>query len=208
MLRNLSALVTAIILTGCATTATYPPTAGSGGVTATQPPLPQIMASALRYAQQRGNPNAALVFNLPPRSLQAAWDDIGKRLGDGARPMREGDKEAFTVRQVRLNGSQAEVDIVYPSPEGVYQLMTVHLEGAFGVDFRPMFTQRWLIPSKAQPFNPPLDGPFSEPGKDYGPAEMEDPVNPAGSAQAEQKDAPATAAPAEEPKAEPQVDPK
>jgi hypothetical protein len=179
MLRNLSVLLASLVLSACATMATYPPTAGSGGVTATQPPLPQIMASALRYAQQRGNPNAPLVFNLPPRTLQAAWDDVAKRLGDGARPMTEGDREAFTVRQLRLNGSQAEVDVVYPSPEGVYQVMTVHLEGAFGVDYRPMYTQRWLIPSKAQPFNPPIGGPFAEPGKDYGPSEMEDPVAPA-----------------------------
>ena len=179
MLRNLSVLLASLFLGACATMATYPPTAGSGGVTATQPPLPQIMASALRYAQQRGNPNAPLVFNLPPRTLQAAWDDVAKRLGDGARAMTEGDKEAFTVRQLRLNGGQAEVDIVYPSPEGVFQIMTVHLEGAFGVDYRPMYTQRWLIPSKAQTFNPPIAGPFAEPGKNFGPAEMEDPVAPA-----------------------------
>ena len=179
MLRNLTVLVTTIVLSACATMATYPPTAGTGGVTATQPPLPQVMASALRYAQQRCNPNAPLVFNLPPRTLQAAWDDVAKRLGDGARPMTASDKEAFTVRQLRLNGGQAEVDVVYPSPEGVYQIMTVHLEGAFGVDYRPQYTQRWLIPSKAQAFNPPIAGPFAEPGKDFGPTEMEDPVAPA-----------------------------
>lgn len=174
MLRNL--LCVAVLLAGCAASATYPPTAGKAVVPANTPPLPQVMASALRYAQQRGNPNVALVFNLPPDTLQAAWDDVGRRLGDGTRPMTADDKEAFTVRQVRLDGGKAEVDIVYPSPEGVYQIMTVHLEGAFGVDFRPMFVQRWLIPAKAQAFNPPLVGSTAPDVTDSRPGEIDDPA--------------------------------
>ena len=156
MLRTLLRISLALVLTGCASTATYPPTSGRATVAGNTPPLPQVMASALRYAQQRGNPNASMVFNLPPDTLESAWTDVGKRLGDGARPMTAADKDAFTVRQVRVNGGQAEVDVVYPSPEGVYQILTVHLEGGVGADYRPMFVQRWLIPSTPQPFNPPV----------------------------------------------------
>jgi hypothetical protein len=176
MLRTLLRSTIVLLLAGCAATATYPPTAGGGSVTGNTPPLPQVMASSLRYAQQRGNPNAQMVFNLPPGTLQSAWDDVGKRLGDGCRAMTADDKEAFTVRQVRVNGGKAECDIVYPSPEGVYQIMTVHLEGGFGTDFRPMFVQRWLIPSKQQAFNPPLAGPWAETPSGSVPAEMEDPT--------------------------------
>jgi hypothetical protein len=156
MLRTLLRIPLLIALAGCASTATYPPTAGRATVAGNTPPLPQVMASALRYAQQRGNPNAQMVFNLPPDTLETAWIDVGRRLGDGARPMTEQDKDAFTVQQVRVNGGQAEVDVVYPSPEGVYQILTVHLEGGIGADYRPMFVQRWLIPSKAHAFNPPV----------------------------------------------------
>ena len=176
MVRTLLRATIVAALAGCAATATYPPTAGKATVTATTPPLPQVMASALRYAQQRGNPNETLVYNLPPSTLQSAWDDVGRRLGDGTRPMAAGDKDAFTVRQVRLNGSKAEVDIVYPSPEGVYQIMTVHLEGAFGAEYRPMFVQRWLIPAKAQAFNPPAAGPFAPEPSESAPGEIEDPT--------------------------------
>jgi len=176
MLRNLLCATVLLALSACASTATYPPTAGRATVTGNTPPLPQVMASALRYAQQRGNPNMPLVFNLPPETLQTAWDDVGRRLGDGATPMKEGDKEAFTVRQVRLNGGKAEVDVVYPSPEGVYQIMTVHLEGAFGADYRPMFVQKWLIPSKAQAFNPPVGGPWAKTPTESSPGEIEDPT--------------------------------
>ena len=177
MLRNILCAALTVVLAGCAASATYPPTAGKAVLPANTPPLPQVMASALRYAQQRGNPNAALVFNLPPNTLQAAWDDVARRLGDGTRPMTVDDKEAFTVRQVRLDGGKAEVDVVYPTPEGVYQIMTVHLEGAFGVDFRPMFVQRWLIPAKAQAFNPPLTSSDASQVTDTRPGEIEDPVS-------------------------------
>jgi len=176
MLRNLLQSTIVLLLAGCAATATYPPTAGNATVTANTPPLPQVMASSLRYAQQRGNPNAPMVFNLPPNTLQSAWDDVGRRLGDGCRSMTADDKEAFTVRQVRVNGGKAEVDVVYPSPEGVYQIMTVHLEGGFGTDYRPMFVQRWLIPSKQQAFNPPAPGPWSETPSGSVPGAIDDPT--------------------------------
>jgi hypothetical protein len=176
MLRTLLRSTIALLLAGCAATATYPPTAGRATVTGNTPPLPQVMASSLRYAQQRGNPNMPIVFNLPPMTLQSAWDDVGKRLGDGCRPMAADDKDAFTVRQVRVNGGKAEVDIVYPSPEGVFQIMTVHLEGGFGSDYRPMFVQRWLVPASAQAFNPPAAGPWSEAPTDSVPTEIEDPT--------------------------------
>jgi hypothetical protein len=169
MLRTLLRISLVLALAGCASTATYPPTAGRAAMTGNTPPLPQVMASSLRYAQQRGNPNASLVFNLPPETLETAWVDVGKRLGDGARAMTPEDKDAFT-------GRQAEVDIVYPSPEGVYQILTVHLEGAFGADYRPMFVQRWLIPAKAQAFNPPVGGPFAPTPTESRPTEIEDPV--------------------------------
>jgi hypothetical protein len=100
--------------------------------------------------------------------------------------MAEGDKDAFTVKQVRLNGGKAEVDVVYPSPEGVYQIMTVHLEGAFGADYRPMFVQKWLIPAKAQPFNPPVGGPWAETPSESGPGEVEDPTSSSRAAPASQ----------------------
>jgi hypothetical protein len=58
----------------------------------------------------------------------------------------------------------------------VYQILTVHLEGAFGADYRPMFVQRWLIPAKAQAFNPPVGGPFAPTPTESRPAEIEDPV--------------------------------
>jgi hypothetical protein len=121
------------------------------------------MASGLRYAQQRLAPaGEILVFNLPPQTAQYVWDDVALKLGEGSRPMTASDTTGMTLQQLRLNGSMAEVDVIYVTTEGVWQMATVHLEGAFGVEFRPSFVQRWLIPVEKPVFNPPLVGSFDD----------------------------------------------
>ncbi|MGA1266513.1 MAG: hypothetical protein ACO32J_04975 [Phycisphaerales bacterium] len=171
MLRTIATSVLVLSLAACASMATYPPVDGKPTMSGSTPPLPQIMASSLRYAHQRGNPGAPLVFNLPPDTIRAAWADVERRLGDGARPMAEGDKDAFTVKQVRLNGGKAEVDVVYPTPEGVYQMLTVHLEGHYGGEYRPVFVQRWLVPVDQLERNEPVLGSLDEKPMVAAPAE-------------------------------------
>ncbi len=156
-----SALI--IALTGCTAGATYPPTAGRTTLSPSTPPCPQLMVSGLRYAQQRLAPaGEILVFNLPPQTAQYVWDDVALKLGEGSRPMTVSDTTGMTLQQLRLNGSTAEVDVIYVTTEGVWQMATVHLEGAFGVEFRPSYVQRWLIPVEKPAFNPPLVGSFED----------------------------------------------
>ena len=148
-------------LTGCTAGATYPPTAGKTTLSPSTPPCPQLMVSGMRYAQLRLAPvGEILVFNLPPQTPQYVWDDVAAKLGDGSRPMTESDKVGMTLQQLRLNGSHAEVDVIYVTTDGVWQMATVHLEGAFGAEYRPSFVQRWLIPVEKPVFNPPLVGSF------------------------------------------------
>ncbi len=117
------------------------------------------MASGLRYAQVRlAPPGEILVFNLPPQTPNYVWDEVAAKLGDGSRPMTESDKVGMTLQQLRLNGSHAEVDVIYVTTDGVWQMATVHLDGAFGADYRPSFLQRWLIPVEKPVFYPPLVG--------------------------------------------------
>jgi hypothetical protein len=85
------------------------------------------MASGMRYAQLRLAPvGEILVFNLPPQTPQYVWDDVAIKLGDGSRPMTESDKVGMTLQQLRLNGSHAEVDVIYVTTDGVWQMATVH----------------------------------------------------------------------------------
>ena len=167
MQRITSTFVLATVLTsglfvsllGCTAGATYPPTSGKTVLSPSTPPCPQLMASGLRYAQQRlAPPGEILVFNLPPQTPFYVWDDVALKLGEGSRPMTESDKVGMTMQQLRLNGSHAEVDVIYVTSDGVWQMATVHLEGAFGAEYRPSFVQRWLIPVEKPVFNPPLAG--------------------------------------------------
>ncbi|MSR33900.1 MAG: hypothetical protein EXS12_03745 [Phycisphaerales bacterium] len=146
-------------LAGCTAGATYPPTSGKTILSPSTPPCPQVMANGLRYAQLRlATPGEILVFNLPPQTPQFVWDDVATKLGDGSRAMTESDKVGTTLQQLRLNGSHAEVDVIYVTSDGVWQMATVHLEGAFGAEYRPSFVQRWLIPVEKPVFNPPRTG--------------------------------------------------
>ena len=148
-----------VSLLGCTAGATYPPTSGKTVLSPSTPPCPQLMANGLRYAQQRlAPPGEILVFNLPPQTPFYVWDDVALKLGEGSRPMTESDKVGMTMQQLRLNGSHAEVDVIYVTSDGVWQMATVHLEGAFGAEYRPSFVQRWLIPVEKPVFNPPLAG--------------------------------------------------
>ncbi len=148
-----------VSLLGCTAGATYPPTSGKTVLSPSTPPCPQLMASGLRYAQQRlAPPGEILVFNLPPQTPFYVWDDVAMKLGEGSRPMTESDKVGMTMQQLRLNGSHAEVDVIYVTSDGVWQMATVHLDGAFGAEYRPSFVQRWLIPVEKPVFNPPLAG--------------------------------------------------
>ena len=148
-----------VSLLGYTAGATYPPTSGKTVLSPSTPPCPQLMASGLRYAQQRlAPPGEILVFNLPPQTPFYVWDDVAIKLGEGSRPMTESDKVGMTMQQLRLNGSHAEVDVIYVTSDGVWQMATVHLEGAFGAEYRPSFVQRWLIPVEKPVFNPPLAG--------------------------------------------------
>ena len=148
-----------VSLLGCTAGATYPPTSGKTVLSPSTPPCPQLMASGLRYAQQRlAPPGEILVFNLPPQTPFYVWDDVAMKLGEGSRPMTESDKVGMTMQQLRLNGSHAEVDVIYVTSDGVWQMATVHLEGAFGAEYRPSFVQRWLIPVEKPVFNPPVAG--------------------------------------------------
>ena len=76
-------------------------------------------------------------------------------LGNGAKPMEAGDLNVFSVQQLRLSGGTAEVDVTYPE-RGVYQLMTVKLEGGPVIPWRVQWAYRWVIPATAPVANDPM----------------------------------------------------
>ncbi len=143
----------AAVLSGCAGTMTYPEYPGAPKADPSLQPLPNLMADALKYAHQNSDASAELVFNLPPTTPNQVWRIVSKRL-DVGRPMKEGDTKVWSVRQVRLSGARAEVDVVYPT-KGIYQLGTVHFTGATAQPYLPTMWQTWLVPVEAPVANTP-----------------------------------------------------
>ncbi len=148
-----SAIVAAVAMTSCTPMMTYPEYAGAPKADPSMQPMPNLMADSLKFAHQRIAPDSELVYNLPPSTPLQVWRGVGSRLEVG-RPMTSADTLAWTVRQVRLTGGHAEVDIVYPT-EGIYQLATVHFVGSTGQPFYPSMLQLWLVPVEAPTCNTP-----------------------------------------------------
>lgn len=156
----------AITMGGCTPIATWPPVSGKPILAPEAPPCPQLMSTAVTSTRQNTDAQAPLVFNLPPATPWKVWADVQQRLGADARMMAPGEAPVFDVRQIRLDGGGAQVDVVYRTSSGVWQMATVHFTGAFGGNYRPNYFQRWVIPvdppvsnTPAPPPPPPPPGP-------------------------------------------------
>ncbi|MFO0874252.1 MAG: hypothetical protein U0575_09810 [Phycisphaerales bacterium] len=140
-------LVGAALLPGCTPQTTYPPTAGTGSFQPWVAPVPQVMAASLRYTHDRHAPKEELVFNLPPGVPEWVWVQIQKDLGAAARPMMPQDTRGFSVLQVRIDGANAECDVIYPAADDLYQMITVGLTTNPFQEWRPTFERKWRIPA-------------------------------------------------------------
>jgi hypothetical protein len=138
-------------LSGCAPTATFPPTPGTGTFEPWVAPVPEIMALGVTVARERLAPNEPPVFNLPPGVPQWTWEEVAKNIGPGAIPMAPEERVAFSVEQVRVDGARAEVDVIYPArAEGgageLFQMVTIGMTTDPFQSWRPTFERRWRIP--------------------------------------------------------------
>jgi len=154
-LRVLAAVLLVSVPAACTAVSTYPPTAGTTKMTPTVSPGPELMAAAIKEASRVTNGKQPIVFNLPAGLDSGTWRRIASLLPDGARPMRAGDEAVYSVQQLRLSGGTAEVDVTYPE-RGVYQLMTVKLEGGPVIPWRVQWAYRWVIPATAPVANDPM----------------------------------------------------
>lgn len=132
---------------GCTPKSTFPPTPGTSSVEPWVAPIPQIMATSLRYAHDRRAPKEEMVFNLPPGVPEWVWVEVQKKLTTGARPMMPEDRRAFSVVQVRIDGSKAECDVIYPAVDNLDQMITVGLTTDPFQEWRVVFERKWRIPA-------------------------------------------------------------
>jgi hypothetical protein len=153
--RVLAALLLAVVPAACTAVSTYPPTAGTTKMTPSVSPGPELMAGAIKEAHRVTKGSSPIVFNLPSGLSSGTWDRVARQLPSGARAMRGGDENVYSVQQLRLSGGTAEVDVIYPE-RGVYQLMTVKFEGGAAIPWRVQWAYRWVIPASMPVANDPM----------------------------------------------------
>jgi hypothetical protein len=142
-------LVSLSVLAACSAPRTWPSATGNQGISADAPPLPQVVIAAMKHAHQEIAPGTPLVYNLPQEINLAAFGTYERGLAPG-KPMCPSDKDVWTMRQARIDGGKAQVDIEYPTRDGIYQTVTVHLKGASaGFGYQPDYMQFWKVPVKA-----------------------------------------------------------
>jgi len=184
MQRTASIVVSLILLAmpavlgGCNMKAAYPQQDGWQQLDPFLDPVPQVMARALDASHAATDPSVPLVWNLPPGMQKTVWNKVSSLLGQGAVAMTKDGERVWSIERVRVNGSFAEVDVLWRNADGLWQLMTVHLEGAALAPYRVTYLQRWRLPEGRVPTcnNPSAAG---------------EPAAPATTATAPSKDAPA-----------------
>jgi hypothetical protein len=127
---RIAAMMMAVALTtvGCAPYATYPPIEVDVARDMTSPtfePIPTLMVEAIRYTHENyGHGEVDFAWNLPRGTPHGAYTMVEKRLGVG-HPLREAGERAYHVQTVRSRGVEAEVDVIYPRQDGLYELVTI-----------------------------------------------------------------------------------
>jgi hypothetical protein len=157
MQRTASIVVSLILLAlpamlgGCNMKAAYPQQDGWQQLDPFLDPVPQVMARALDASHAATDPSVPLVWNLPPGMQKTVWNKVSTLLGPGAVAMTKDGERVWSVERVRVNGSFAEVDVLWRNADGLWQLMTVHLEGAALAPYRVTYLQRWRLPESRVP---------------------------------------------------------
>lgn len=135
----------ALLATGCAPWATYPPVEHTARlVDPAFEPMPTLMADAVRYADETYNAMDEPVFNLPEGVKPRVYDLVIRKLGRG-RPMMAGDTRAYHITAIRTRGPEAEVDVVAPRADGLYELVTLHFKEKFGKGYQIASTRQWRL---------------------------------------------------------------
>ena len=156
-ISSLAAVALLSSLAACSAPRTWPAVGGAPGISTDTPPLPQVVITAVKFAHEQIAKESPLVYNLPSEMNVAAFPTFERGLAPG-KPMCPGDTNVWTVRQARIDGSKAQVDIEYPSRDGFYQSVTVHMDGAAGgFDYKPKYLQYWKVPVKDPVCQQPIE---------------------------------------------------
>ncbi len=133
---------------GCASELSFP---GNGRVSEEALiswPVPQIMARALEFAHDRYAMNRDMVINLPTGSPVSLYDAVQDRLAStfpDTRPLTDNDPYGFHLTTMHVRDLDATVDVIYPRPENVYELVTLTLRRSSAHGYQVQSSRLWRI---------------------------------------------------------------
>jgi hypothetical protein len=134
-----------IILAACAPSSTYPPVETTARLTKpTFEPVPTVIATAIRYAQENYTKDQDVAINLPPGVPAAAYDKVFAKLG-GGRPMMNPDEPAIHITEVRTRNFNAQVDMIYPRADGLNQFVTLSMKRSVLENYRVERARPWQL---------------------------------------------------------------
>lgn len=148
---------------GCATKRTVPPTDGKSVMDTSFEPLPTLCVLAIEKGHEIGygaaDPGSAhsIIYNLPATVRRETWVSIGRRLPASATPMRPGDANVISVEEIRIDGGNAQVDVLVPRGN-LYQLYTMHLTGGVFSKWKVTYAQPWTLRTEPPTTNNPWAG--------------------------------------------------
>lgn len=144
-LQMIGLVMAAGVLSSCAPWSTYPPVETTGRFTKpTFEPMPTVMATAIRFAQEKYVKDQNLPINLPEGTPAQAYQKVFEKLGKGE-GHTDPAKKALHITQVRTRGFDAQVDLIYPRADGLHQQVTLTLRGNALFKYRVVSERPWRL---------------------------------------------------------------
>lgn len=139
----MAVLAGAVGLAGCTPWATYPKIEGAGDITnANLPPIPELMALSVLWGAEHypegveATDGVSFYYNLPEGTPAKVFRRVETRMGEGDPLLRAG-IPAYHVQMVRVRTVEAEVDLIAPRTDGLYDLVTLQ--------FKQHITKGWRV---------------------------------------------------------------
>jgi hypothetical protein len=146
-------MVVVAVGNGCQQFSTYPPVELPVAARLQRPaaePVPTIIARSVEYVRERFGVAGDLPLNLPEGVPASVYDKVFARLG-GGEPMMQPGQRAIHIVQVRTRGMDAQVDLIYPRPDGPHQEVTLTLGHYVFQKWQVRSVRKWGVPVHSPP---------------------------------------------------------
>ena len=148
-------LAAASLLSACSPWQTYPKVEGSLSIgSAKTEPVPTLMAEAIRHSHDKwGNRTYSPTepaINLPEGTPAEVYVVVTEKLG-GGQPMMSTGQLAYHITEVRVRALDAEVDLMYPTADGMMREATLSFQKDIWSKFRVTAVRPWRVPVRTTP---------------------------------------------------------